>query len=61
MLRSNKMRMPNPQDFDSDIDYEDACEAYRAYLNGKTHLAQPSAIRFQLAHTDPDSNYFAYG
>lgn len=54
------MRMPNSRDFESDVDYEEAREAYRAYLNGEAHPAQPSAIRFQLEQANPDSNHFAY-
>lgn len=54
------MQIPNPRDFDNDVDYTEACEAYESYLKGKTHPAQPNAIRFQLAHANPDSNYFAY-
>lgn len=54
------MRMPNPRDFDSDVDYEEACEAYRAYLNGEIHPNHSIAVRVQLSQWNPDSNYFAY-
>lgn len=54
------MRPPNPQNYDSDWDYREACEAYQAYLKGEPHPAQPRVVRQRLARQNPDSNQFAY-
>lgn len=54
------MKMPFPHDFDSKDDYYEASEAYRAYLNGEPHPAQPKYVQQRLAQQDPDSNQFAY-
>lgn len=60
MFRGVKMRQPSPHDYDSDWDYEEACEAYRAYLDGEPHSYQPIVVRQRLAQHDPDSNQFVY-
>lgn len=54
------MRQPSPYDYDSDWDYEEACEAYRAYLDGMPHPLQPIVVRQRLAQHDPDSNDFIF-
>lgn len=54
------MRSPNPRNYDSDWDYYEACEAYRAYLNGEPHPAQPMIVQQRLDARNPDSNHFEY-
>ncbi|MFK5074079.1 hypothetical protein ACI3PW_01285 [Glaesserella parasuis] len=52
------MKMPDPNNYDSDWDYYEACEAYQAYLYGKPHSSQPIFVKQKLAQNDPDSNSF---
>lgn len=51
------MRMPNPRNYESDVDYYEACDAYQAYLNGKLHPAQPYTVRQRLCEKYPDGGY----
>ncbi len=55
--RGINMKMPNPNHYESDWDYYEACEAYQAYLDGKPHDAQPIKTRRKLVRQDPDSDY----
>lgn len=54
------MRQPSPHDYDSDLDYYEALEAYQAYLDGEPHSYQPIFVRQRLAQHDPDSNDFIF-
>lgn len=48
--------MPNPRNYDSDVDYYEAREAYQVYLDGKPHPAQPYVVRQRLYEQDPDGS-----
>ncbi|MGX2968686.1 hypothetical protein [Ursidibacter sp. B-7004-1] len=52
------MKLPDPNHYESKWDYEEACEAYQAYLDGTPHPAQPIFVRQRLDRNNPDSNNF---
>lgn len=52
------MKMPIPRNYDSDVDYSEACEAYQAYLEGKPHPNQPRVVQLNLARKNPDCGMF---